>query len=149
MNPVEIPARIAALVEERRKLERDLAETRKKLATGGAAAEVETVGALRVALRDVGEVPARDLKGLAEAILKGGLAEVAALVSSEGGKASIVVGVAEAAKGQADAVALVRAGAAAVGGKGGGGRPDMAQAGGPDGDRAAEALAAIRQALAG
>ncbi|WP_207540806.1 alanine--tRNA ligase [Sabulicella rubraurantiaca] len=146
-SPAEIPARVSALIEERRKLERELAETRKKLATGGAAAEVETLAGLRVALRDVGEVPARDLKGLAEAILKSGTADVAALVSGEGGKASIVVGVGEAAKGKADAVALVRAGAAAVGGKGGGGRPDMAQAGGPEAAKAAEALAAIRAAI--
>jgi alanyl-tRNA synthetase len=148
-SPAELPARLAALLEERRRLERELAETRRKLATGSAAAEVETLGGLRVALRDLGEVPARDLKGLAEAILKSGSADVAALVSSEGGKASIVVGVGEAAKGRADAVALVRAAAAAVGGKGGGGRPDMAQAGGPEAEKAAEALAAIRAALAG
>ncbi|MBY0337821.1 MAG: alanine--tRNA ligase, partial [Acetobacteraceae bacterium] len=130
VSAAELPGRVAALLEERRKLERDLAETRKKLATGGAGAEMEEVAGLKLALRDLGEVPARDLKGLAEAILKSG-ADVAALVSTEGGKASIVVGVGEAAKGRADAVALVRAAAAAVGGKGGGGRPDMAQAGGP------------------
>ena len=93
-------------------------------------------------------MPPRDLKGLAEAILKGGTADVVALVSSAEGKASIVVAVGEAAKGRADAVALVRAASAAVGGKGGGGRPDMAQAGGPEGARSAEALAAIRGALA-
>jgi alanyl-tRNA synthetase len=148
VSAADLPARVAALLEERRKLERDLAETRKKLATGGAGGEVETVAGLRLALRDLGEVPARDLKGLAEAILKGGTADVAALVSTEGGKASIVVGVAEAAKGRADAVALVRAAAAAVGGKGGGGRPDMAQAGGPEAERAGEALAAVKAALA-
>jgi alanyl-tRNA synthetase len=149
VRPQELAERIAALVEERRKLERDVAELRKKLATGGAAAEVETIAGLRVALRDVGEVPARDLKGLAEAILKGGTADVAVLVSTEGGKASIVAGLAEAAKGKADAVALVRAAAAAVGGKGGGGRPEMAQAGGPDAARSAEALAAVRAVLGG
>jgi alanyl-tRNA synthetase len=148
-SPAELPARLAALLEERRRLERELAETRRKLATGSAAAEVETLGGLRVALRELGAVPARDLKGLAEAILKSGSADVAALVSTEGGKASIVVGVGEAARGRADAVALVRAAAAAVGGKGGGGRPDMAQAGGPEAEKAAEALAAIRAALAG
>jgi alanyl-tRNA synthetase len=147
VNAADLPARVATLLEERRKLERDLAETRKKLATGGAAAEIETVAGLRLALRDLGEVPARDLKGLAEAILQSGSADVAALVSSEGGKASIVVGVAEAMKGRADAVALVRAAAAAVGGKGGGGRPDMAQAGGPEADKAAEALAAVKATL--
>ncbi|MCZ8150497.1 MAG: alanine--tRNA ligase [Roseomonas sp.] len=148
VRPSELAERIATLVAERRKLERDVAELRKKLATGGAAAEVETIGGLRVALRDVGEMPARDLKGLAEAILKGGTADVVALVSTEAGKASIVAGLGEAAKGKADAVALVRAASAAVGGKGGGGKPDMAQAGGPDGDKAAEALAAVREVLA-
>jgi alanyl-tRNA synthetase len=149
VTPAELPGRVAALLEERRRMERDLADLRKKLATGGAAAEVETIGTLRAALRDVGETPARDLKGIAEAILQGGTADVAALVSTAEGKASIVVALGEAAKGRADAVALVRAAAAAVGGKGGGGRPDMAQAGGPDAGRAAEALAAVRAALAG
>lgn len=147
--PAELPARIAALVEERRKLERDVAELRRKLATGGSDAAIEEVGGLRFSGRDLGEVPPRDLKGLAEAILKSGVTDVVALLSTAEGKASIVVGVADAAKGRADAVALVRAGSAAVGGKGGGGRPDMAQAGGPEADKAAEALAAIKAALAG
>jgi alanyl-tRNA synthetase len=147
VRPSELSERIAALVEERRKLEREVSDLRKKLATGGAAAEVETVAGLRLALRDVGEMPARDLKGLAEAILKGGTADIAALVSTEGGKASIVVGLGEGAKGRADAVSLVRAAAAAVGGKGGGGRPEMAQAGGPDAGKVAEALAAVRETL--
>jgi alanyl-tRNA synthetase len=146
--PAEVPARVAALMEERRKLERELADLRRKLATGGAASEVEELSGLRVALRDLGEVPARDLKGLAEAILKGGTADVVGLVSSAEGKASIVVAVGEAGKGKANAVALVRAASAAVGGKGGGGRPDMAQAGGPEGEKSSEALAAIRGALA-
>ncbi|MBP0446226.1 alanine--tRNA ligase [Roseomonas sp. SSH11] len=148
VSATELPARVAALLEDRRKLEREVADLRRKLATGGAASEVETIAELRVALRDLGEVPPRDLKSLAEAILKGGTADVVALVSSAEGKASIVVAVGEAGKGKADAVALVRAASAAVGGKGGGGRPDMAQAGGPEGEKSAEALAAIRAALA-
>jgi alanyl-tRNA synthetase len=147
VRPAELPERVAALLEERRRLEREVAELRKKLATGGAAAEVEQVNGLRVALREVGEVPARDLKGLAEAILKGGTADVVALVSTAEGKASIVVGVGEGGKGKADAIALVRSASAAVGGKGGGGRPDLAQAGGPEAAKAAEALAAVRGAL--
>ncbi|MXP63988.1 alanine--tRNA ligase [Roseomonas sp. M0104] len=147
--PADLPARIASLLEERRKLERDVADLRRQLATGGGAAAAEEVNGIRFAARDLGEVPPRDLKGLADAILKAGTAEVVALVSTAEGKASIVVGVAEAAKGRADAVALVRAGSAAVGGKGGGGRPDMAQAGGPEADKADAALAAIRAALAG
>ncbi len=146
-QPAELASRITALVEERRKLEREVADLRKKLATGGGGAEVEQVAGLRLALRDLGEVPPRDLKGLAEAILKGGTADVVALVSTAEGKASIVVATGEAAKGKADAVALVRAASAAVGGKGGGGRPDMAQAGGPHASKAAEALAAVRETL--
>nr|WP_314072721.1 alanine--tRNA ligase [uncultured Roseococcus sp.] len=148
VSPTDLPARIAILMEERRKLERDLSETRKKLATGGAASEVETVAGLRLALRDLGDMPGKELKGIAEAILKEGSADVVALVSSSEGKASIVVGVGEVAKGRADAVALVRVAAAAVGGKGGGGRPEMAQAGGPEGDKVGDALAAVRQAVA-
>ncbi|MDQ1079015.1 alanine--tRNA ligase [Pseudoroseomonas cervicalis] len=149
VNPAELPARIASLVEERRKLERDVAELRKKLATGGSEASVEEVGGLRFSARNLGEVPPRDLKGLAEAILKSGTVDVVALVSTAEGKASLVAGVADSAKGRADAVALVRAGSAAVGGKGGGGRPDMAQAGGPEADKAEDALAAMKAALAG
>ncbi|WP_120007548.1 alanine--tRNA ligase [Teichococcus vastitatis] len=149
VTPSELPARVASLLEERRKLERDLADLRKQLATGGGDSAIEEVGGLRFSGRNLGDVPPRDLKGIADAILKGGGADVVALLSTAEGKASIVVGVAEAAKGRADAVALVRSGSAAVGGKGGGGRPDMAQAGGPEADRAAEALAAIRSALAG
>ncbi len=146
VSPTELPSRVLALVEDRRQLERDLTETRKKMATAGV--EVETVAGLRLALRHLGDMPGKELKGLAEAILKGGAADVVALVSTAEGKASIVVGVGEVAKGRADAVALVRAASAAVGGKGGGGRPDMAQAGGPDADQAEEALAAVRIALA-
>ena len=146
VNPAELPARITSLLEERRKLERDVAELRKKLATGGAAADIEQIGGLRVALREMGDTPAKDLRGIAEAILKSGTADVVALASNEGGKASIVVGV---TGGGTDAVPLARAAAAAVGGKGGGGKPNMAQAGGPDGEKLADALAAIRVALAG
>ena len=149
VNPADLPGRITTLLEERRKLERDVGELRKKLATGGAAAEVEEIAGLRVALRDLGDTPAKDLRGIAEAILKAGSADLVVLASNEGGKASIVAGLAEAAKGRADAPTLVRAAAAAVGGKGGGGKPDMAQAGGPDGDKLADALAAVRAALAG
>ena len=149
VSPADLPARIATLVEERRKLERDVADLRKQLATGGGAAAAESIAGFRVALRNLGEVPARDLKGIAEAILQGGTADIVVLVSTAEGKASIVAGLAEGAKGRADAVPLVRAAAAAVGGKGGGGRPEMAQAGGPEGDKADEALAAVRVLLAG
>jgi alanyl-tRNA synthetase len=95
----------------------------------------------------MGETPAKDLKGLAEAIGKQMGSGVVALVSSADGKASIVIGVSPDLIGRVNAVDLVRKAAVAVGGKGGGGRPEMAQAGGPEGGRTKEALAAVRAAL--
>ena len=148
--PAEVPARIEALLEERRKLDRQVAELQKKLATGGSdGAAVESVNGVKLAARNLGEVPARELKGLADAIGKQLGSGVVALVSTAEGKASIVVGVSSDLTARVNAVELVRAAAAAVGGKGGGGRPDMAQAGGPDGARADDALAAVRGALGG
>jgi len=149
VSTAELPERVAALLEDRRKLERQIAELQKKLATGGTAAEVEEVNGVKFSPRNLGEVPPRDMKGIAEAIVKQLGSGVAALVSTAEGKASIVVGVSADLTGTVSAVDLVRAAAAAVGGKGGGGRPDMAQAGGPDGDKADDALAAVRQKLAG
>ncbi|NGM18782.1 alanine--tRNA ligase [Roseomonas stagni] len=146
-RPAELADRITNLLEERKKLEREITDLRKKLATGGAAAEVETIAGLRVALRELGEMPPKDLKGVVEAILQSGTADVVGVVATAEGKASVFVGIGEAAKGKTDAVTLVRAASAAIGGKGGGGKPDMAQAGGPDAAKAAEALAAVRSAL--
>ena len=102
---------------------------------------------IALSARDMGETPARDLKGLAEAIGKQMGSGVVALVSSAEGKASIVVGVSPDLLSRVNAVDLVRKAAVAVGGKGGGGRPEMAQAGGPDGSKTKEALAAVRAAL--
>ena len=147
-SPAELSGRVTALMEDRRKLERQVAELQKKLATGGSAAAIEDIGGVAFSARNMGEVPARDLKGLAEAIGKQMGSGVVALVSTSEGKASIAVGVSADLAGRFNAVDLVRAAAAAVGGKGGGGRPEMAQAGGPDGSRADEALAAVRGALA-
>jgi alanyl-tRNA synthetase len=145
----EVLERVAALQEERRKLERQVAELKRRLAAGGdGAAAFEQLGAVRLAARNLGETPPRDLKGIAEAIAQQMGDGVVALVSVCEGKASVVVRVAPALTGRFNAVDLVRAAAAAVGGKGGGGRPDMAQAGGPDGSRAEQALAAVRAALA-
>jgi alanyl-tRNA synthetase len=144
----EVPERVAALVEDRKRLERQVAELQRKLATGGGGAEVEDVGGVRLAARNLGDVPPRDLKGLADAIQQQLGSGVVALVSSAEGKASIVVGVSPDLTSRFSAVELVRAASAAVGGKGGGGRPDLAQAGGPDGAAADAALDAVRAALA-
>jgi alanyl-tRNA synthetase len=147
-SPADAPERIAALLEDRRKLERQVADLQRKLATGGSGAEVEEVNGVKLAARNLGEVPARDLKSLADAIGKQIGSGIVALVSTADGKASIVVNVSPDLTGRYNAVELVRKASAAVGGKGGGGRPDMAQAGGPDGSRADAALAAVRGALA-
>ena len=145
--PADVPERVAAMLEERRRLEGIISDLRRQLATGGSAAAVETVNGVSLSARDMGETPAKDLKGLAEAILKQMGSGVVALGSSAEGKASIVVGVSGDLVGRVNAVDLVRKAAVAVGGKGGGGRPEMAQAGGPEGGKVGEALAAVREGL--
>jgi alanyl-tRNA synthetase len=147
-SPAELPDRLAALLEDRRKLERQVGELQKKLAAGAAGSEIEEVAGVKLALRNMGEVPPRDLKGLAETILKQLESGVVALVSTAEGKLSIVAAVSADLVGRFSAVDLVRAAAGAVGGKGGGGRPDLAQAGGPDAGGADAALAAVRGLLA-
>jgi alanyl-tRNA synthetase len=145
--PAEVPDRIAALLEDRKKLQSQVADLQKKLATGASAAAAEEINGVMLSARNLGEVPAKDLKGLADAIGKQQGSGVVALVSTADGKASIVVAVSPDLTARISAVDLVRAASAAVGGKGGGGRPDLAQAGGPDGDKADEGLAAVRAAL--
>ena len=149
-SPGEVGARVTALVEERRKLERELSELRRKLASGGGgggAPAAKEVAGIRFATRILDGVPAKELKPLVDQLKKEIGAGVVAVVAVNDGKASLVVGVTEDLMTRINAVDLVRAGAEAIGGSGGGGRPDMAQAGGPDGAGAAKALAAIEQAL--
>jgi alanyl-tRNA synthetase len=132
-NPAELAERVATLMEDRRRLERQVAELQKKLATGDAVAEVKTVGnGIAFAPRNVGDVPARDLKGVADAIAKQIGRGVVAVYSTAEGKVSVVITVSDDLVGQFSAVDLVRVASTELGGKGGGGRPDMAQAGGPD-----------------
>jgi alanyl-tRNA synthetase len=149
--PADLAARVEALLDDRKRLERELTELRHKMATGGAGAgagpEQRDVGGISYASSIV-EAPPRDLKPMADALKARIGSGVVALVSVNEGKASLVVGVTDDLTGRVSAVDLVRAGSAAVGGKGGGGRPDMAQAGGPDGAAAEAALTAIEQQLA-
>jgi alanyl-tRNA synthetase len=152
-SPAELPERVVSLLEERRKLERELAEARRALAMGGGAAraagdEAKSVNGIKYVARVLADVPARDLKPLADELKKKVGSGVVAVVSSSEGKASIVVGVTDDLVKRVSAVDLVRVGSAALGGQGGGGRPDMAQAGGPDASRAEAALAEIEKALA-
>ena len=156
-TPQELPARVTALVDERKRLEREVTELRRKLAgmDGAATADgpsIKDVNGVRFAGRVLDGVPPKELKPMADDLKQrvgsGVVALVAVAPQDEGGKASIVVGVTPDLAGRLSAVDLVRVGSQAIGGKGGGGRPDMAQAGGPDGGRAGEALAAIERALA-
>jgi len=153
-SPDETLARIQSLVEERRKLSRELAEARKKLALGAGAADgaddsaVREVGGVKLLGRTVEDIPAKELRGLVDAGKRQiGSGIVVIVGKGEDGKAGIVVGVTDDLTGDYDAVELVRAGAEALGGKGGGGRRDMAQAGGPDGSRAQAAIEAIAERL--
>jgi alanyl-tRNA synthetase len=156
-NPAELPARLSRLVEENRRIERELAETRRALAMAGPAAApsdggqaapaVKRIGDVAYEARLVEDVPGRELRGLADDLKRRIGSGIVAIVSRAEGKAAIVVGVTKDLTDRFDAVELVRAGAEALGGKGGGGRADMAQAGGPEANRAEAALNAIEQAL--
>eukprot|EP01132_Coremiostelium_polycephalum_P010701 gene10701-13105_t len=152
-TPADALARVTALLDERRKLERELTEARKQLALGGSgngAAQSETVNGVGFIGKVVTGVNPRDLKPLADDAKKTvGSGIVTFIGVSEDGKASAVVGVTDDLVGTFSAVDLVKIASAALGGAGGGGRPDMAQAGGPDGSKAEAAVAAVRDALAG
>ena len=152
-SPSELPERVAALLAERRKLERELADARKALAMGGGAGrsandDVRAIGSLKMIARKLDGVSAKDLRGMIDDAKKSLGSGIVALVAVADGKASVAVGVTDDLTGKINAVDLVRAGAEALGGKGGGGRPDMAQAGGPDVEKAQEALDAIEAAVA-
>ena len=153
VNPNDVVGRISALLEERKKLERELMDARKAAASGGGAASggdtAKDVGGVAFIGKVIENIPAKELKGMVDELKKQLGSGVAALVAVNEGKASLVVGVTADIAEKVSAVDLVRAGSAAVGGKGGGGRPDMAQAGGPDGAKAQEAIDAIEGALAG
>ncbi len=151
--PADATARVETLVEERRKLERELTDARKKLALGGggngAGQGAETVNGIGFLGKVVNGVGARDLKPLAdEGRMSLGSGVVVFVSADDEGKASVVVGLTQDLVGRFSAVDLVRVASEALGGKGGGGRPDMAQAGGPDGSRSTDAIEAVRKALA-
>jgi alanyl-tRNA synthetase len=152
----DMPARVAALLDERRKLERELADARKKLAMGGGAGGASAgdgarqIKGVKLIARAVSGIELKDLRSLADEGKKQVGSGVVAIVGlAADGKAGIVVGVTDDLIKRFNAVELVRRGAEALGGKGGGGRPDMAQAGGPDGSKAEAALAAVAAAMEG
>jgi alanyl-tRNA synthetase len=155
----DMPARIAALMDERKKLERELAEAKKTIAMGGSSAgaaagtgggDISDVGGIKLMAKSVSGIEMKDLKSLADAGKKQiGSGVVAIINVGEDGKAGVVVGVTEDLVKRFSAVDLVKIASEALGGKGGGGRPDMAQAGGPNGAKADDALKAIEKAISG
>ncbi len=150
VTPAQLPDRIAALLEDRKRLETELSDLRRKMATGGggsAEAGHKEVGGIKFIRRELEGVPPRELKSLADDLKKQVGSGVVSIAAAADGKASLVVGVTEDLTDRLSAVDLVRVGSAALGGKGGGGRPDMAQAGGPDPSRLADANNAIEEAL--
>jgi alanyl-tRNA synthetase len=154
VSPDEVIQRLAAIIDERRKLERQLADAKRELAlgAGGAAAPapVRQLGDVKLLARVVHGVAPKDMRGLVDDGKKQvGSGIVAVVGVSDEGKAGLVVGVTQDLTSAYDAVELVRVGAEALGGKGGGGRPDLAQAGGPDAERAEQALEAIAAKIAG
>src|SRR4051794_22115149 len=150
--PDEVPQRVASLVEERRKLERELAQAKKALAMGGGAAKSEGPAPEEVnGHKFLGEVvegfDPKDLRAAVDDMKKRLGSGIGVLVAVTDGRASVAVGVPDALAGRVGAVDLVKAAVATLGGQGGGGRPDMAKGGGPDGSKAEEALAAVKDAL--
>jgi alanyl-tRNA synthetase len=152
-SPSDLVSRIENLLDERKKLERELAEAKKTLALGGGSAsgenDIKIVNGIKLMTRILKDMDSKTLKGLVdESKTKLGSGVVALLSTGEDGKASLYVGVTADLTSRISAIDLVRAGATALGGKGGGGRPDLAQAGGPDAGKADEALAAIKAVIA-
>ncbi|QDP18635.1 alanine--tRNA ligase [Sphingomonas xanthus] len=150
-SPDEVPARVAALVDERRRLERELADAKKALAMGGggssAATGPEQVAGYAFLGKVVEGLDPKGLRGEVDGMKQQLGSGIAALIAVNDGRASVAVGVTNDLAGTVNAVDLLRAAVAALGGQGGGGRPDMAQGGGPDGSKADEALQAVRDAL--
>jgi alanyl-tRNA synthetase len=154
VTPDEVVDRLSAILDERRKLERQLAEAKRQLALGGGGtaegrSPISELGNVKLLSRVVQGISPKDLRSLAdEAKRELGSGIVAIVGVSEEGKAGLLVGVTDDLTSDYSAVDLVRVGAEALGGKGGGGRPDLAQAGGPDGAKADAALAAIADRIA-
>ncbi|TNE62104.1 MAG: alanine--tRNA ligase [Alphaproteobacteria bacterium] len=151
IGPADLGERIASLQAERKSLEKELADARKKAALGGgsvAGPTAKDIGGVKFIGQVLDGINPKDLRGLADEAKKKLGSGVVAYIAVNDGKAAVLVGVTDDLTGRISAVDLVRVGADAIGGKGGGGRPDMAQAGGPDGDKADAAITAIEAALA-
>lgn len=148
----DLPRRVASLTEERRSLERELSDAKRKLAMGGgggAPSGPEVINGVNLIARVAEGVGGKELRALVDEAKSKIGSGVVIFIGTDAGKAGVAVGVTKDLTEKFSAVELVKVAAAAVGGQGGGGRPDMAQAGGPDADKANDALEAVRAALKG
>lgn len=149
--PSDIAARVKTLVDDKKKLEQEISNLRRQLATGGGGAndDIKDIGGVKFLAKVLPDFPAKDLKPMADDMTKKLGSGVVVLIATEADKASIVVAVTKDLTSRLSAVDLVKVGAAALGGSGGGGRPDMAQAGGPNAGAANDALSQIEEKVAG
>lgn len=143
----EIPGRVISLMEDRKRLEAEIAKLRKQIVAGSGASQILEINGHVFSGQVLADIPAKDLKGMADEVMRGQGGGIVILISTDGGKCSIVAAVHKDLSNQISAVDLVRVAADAVGGKGGGGRPEMAQAGGPNADSADAALGAVRESV--
>ncbi len=149
-SPADVVERVKALADEKKKLEQEVSNLRRQMATGGSSSagpEVKDIAGMKFTGRVLAGFPAKDLKPMVDDLKKKLGSGVIVLIATDEGKASIVVGVTDDLTKRVSAVDLVKIGAEALGGKGGGGRPDMAQAGGPNADAANDAISAIEKKL--
>ena len=150
-SPAEVVERVRSLADDRKKLEVEVGNLRRQLATGGgsgnAATETKTIAGVKFAGKVLADFPAKDLKPMVDDLKQKLGSGIIALISTEDGKASIVVGITDDLTKKFSAVDLVKTGVEILGGKGGGGRPDMAQGGGPNAAAANDAVSAIEKAL--
>ena len=150
-NPEDVAGRVAALLDERKTLEKELADARKQLALGGGGAsgpQQESIGDVAFSGQVIEGLNPKDLRGLLDEAKQRMGSGIAAICAVNDGKAAFAVAVTDDLVASHSAVDLVKAGVEALGGKGGGGRPDMAQGGGPDGDKADAAIDAVRRLIA-
>ncbi|MEM7666664.1 MAG: alanine--tRNA ligase [Pseudomonadota bacterium] len=154
-TPEDVPVRVSALLDERKRLEKELAEAKKALALGGGGGDAgpaqtdEDIGGIKFSGQVIDGLSPKELRPLLDEAKKRLGSGIATIIAVNDGKAAIAAAVTDDLTESFSAVDLVRAGVEALGGKGGGGRPDMAQGGGPDGDKAQDALAAVKGMIAG
>ena len=148
----DVPERVRTLVEERRNLQAEVAQLRRQLAmaggSGGDAPAARQVGDVPFVSQVLDGVTGKDLPPMIDAMKESLGSGAVLLIADAGGKAAVAAGVTDDLTGRLSAVDIVRAAVAELGGKGGGGRPDLAQGGGPDVSRAEAAIAAAEARLA-